>query len=123
MINTTSGDIILDCQIKTRDGWVAVVNFLQAFINKRAVSATVPLKKNVIDLHVELGRPSKAITRSTAKGLGIQVTGMFKPCEDCALGKAKQSSPFTPTFGGKPHWLLVINGCSNWSFFLKESLI
>ena len=27
---------------------------------------------------------------ATTKALGIQVTGMFKQCEDCALGKAKQ---------------------------------
>ena len=28
VINTPRGDIILDCQIKTRDSWVAGVNFL-----------------------------------------------------------------------------------------------
>ena len=68
----------------------------------------------------------------------------YKQCEDCALGKAKQravgkkavprsqvsgerlffdiSSPTTPTFGGKHHWLLVIDNCSNycWSLFLRE---
>ena len=32
------------------------------------------------------------------------------------------SSPFTLTFGGKCHWLLVIKDCSDycWSFFLHE---
>ena len=69
---------------------------------------------------------------------------MFKPCEDCALGKAKQCavskkavphlqslgkrlffvirSPSTPTFGRKHYWLLVIDDCSDysWCFFLKE---
>ena len=69
---------------------------------------------------------------------------MFKPSEDCALGKAKQcavsekavpclqvlgkrlffdiSFPSTPTYGGKRHWLLVIDDCQDycWSFFLKE---
>ena len=30
------------------------------------------------------------------------------------------SSPFTPTFGGKHHWLLVIDDNYGWSFFLKE---
>ena len=32
------------------------------------------------------------------------------------------SSPTTPTFGGKHHWLLVINNCIEycWSFFLSE---
>ena len=47
-------------------------------------------KRNINDLHVELGNPSETITRITAKALGIQVTGTFKPFEDCALGKAKQ---------------------------------
>ena len=69
---------------------------------------------------------------------------MFKQYEDCTMGKAKQcavskkavpclkllgerlffdiSSPSTPTFGSKWHWLLVIDDSSNyiWSFFLKE---
>ena len=144
VINTPNSEIVLDCWIMTCNGSVTRVDFLQASNDKRAVSATAPLKKNVNDLHVELGHPSEVITRSTAKGLGIQVTGTFKPCEDCALVKAKQcsvskkaapclqileerlffdiSSPSTPTFGGKHHWLLVINDCSDycWSFFLKE---
>ena len=144
MVNTLTGNIILDCRIKTHDGWVAGVNFLRDSNNERAVSVTALHKKNINDLHIELGHPSKTITHITAKALGIQVTGMFEPCEDCALGKAKQwsvskkavpwlqilgerlffdiSSPSTPTFGGKHHLLLVINDCSNysWSFFLKE---
>ena len=71
--------------------------------------------------------------------------GMFKPCKDCTLGKAKQhavskkaapcskilgeklffdiSTPSTPSVGGKRHWLLVIDNSSDyiWSFFLKEN--
>ena len=144
VINTPSGDIMLDCWIKTRNGWVTGVDFLQSSIDERAVSARALPKKEINDLHVELGHPSEAILRSTAKGIGIQVTGTFKPCKDCALGKAKQqavskkavphsqilgekfffdiSSPSTLTFGGKHHWLLVINNCSDycWSFFLWE---
>ena len=65
MINTPSDDIVLDLRIKTH-------------------------KRNVHDLHVKLGHPYEAITRSTTKGLGIQVTGTFKLCKDCILGKAKQ---------------------------------
>ena len=142
--NTSNDDIILDCQIKTCDGWVAGVDFLWASNDKRAVLAMTLPKKDINDLHIELGHPSEAITWSTAKALGIEVTGMFKSCEDCALGKAKQctvskkavpllqvwgerlffdiSSPSTPTFGRKHHCLLVIDDCSNysWSFFLKE---
>ena len=125
VINTPSGDIILDRWIKTCNGWVAGADFLQASINKRAVSATALTKQNANNLNIEVGHPSKAITRSTAKALGIQVTGRFNPGEDCALGQAKQwavskkavpcsqilrerlffdiSSPSTPTFGGKHH--------------------
>ena len=47
-------------------------------------------KKNTNDLHVELGHPTEIITCSTAKVLSIQVNSTFKPCEDYALGKAKQ---------------------------------
>ena len=57
---------------------------------KMAQSTTVPCKKNMNDLNIELGHPSKSITHSTAKTLGIQVTSKFMPCEDCTLGKAKQ---------------------------------
>ena len=65
-------------------------------------------------------------------------------CEDCALSKAKAkkiskvpvkqagkpggrlcidiSSPSTKSIGGKCHWLLVVDDCTNyaWSFFLKQ---
>ena len=113
-------------------------------INEKAVTATAFIKRDINDLHVALGHPSEAITRSTAKNFNIQVTGTFEPCEDCTLGKAKQramskkavprsqilgewlffdiSSSSTPTFDGKRHWLLVIDGRSDycWSFFLSE---
>ena len=29
------------------------------------------------------------ITHALAKSMGIEVTGIFKPCKECALGKAK----------------------------------
>ena len=101
-------------------------------------------KKNINNLHVELGHPSKTITCVTTKALSIQVIGTLKPCKNCALGKAKQCtvrkkavpcskilggrlffdiiSPSTPIFGVKCHCLLVIDDRNNyiWSFFLKE---
>ena len=109
-----------------------------------AVLATALPKKNINDLHIELGHPSETITHDTAKALGIQVIVIFKPCKDCALGKAKQytvskkavthskilrerhffhiSYPLTPTFVDKWHWLLIVENSSSyiWSFFLKE---
>ena len=90
MVNTPTGDIILDCQIKTHNGWVAGVDFLCKTNAERVVSATALTKRNIIDRHVELSHPSETITQATTKALDIQVNGMFKPCEDCALGKAKQ---------------------------------
>ena len=65
VINTPSGNIILDCQIKTHDGWVAGEDFLWNFIDERAVSATALVKQNINNLHAELGHPSEAIMRST----------------------------------------------------------
>ena len=119
------GDFILDHLIKTHDGLVAGVKFLWETNDKWAQSATAPHKKNINDLHIELGHPSKSITHATTKIMCIQVIVTFKPCEDCALGKAKQqavsknvvpwsktlgeslffniSSSSTPTFGGKKH--------------------
>ena len=88
MVNTPTGDIILDCQIKTCNSWVAGVDFLRDSNNERAVSAKALPKRNINDLQVESGHPYETITHSTAKALSIQVTGKFKPCEDCALGKA-----------------------------------
>ena len=107
-------------------------------------SATAPCKKNINDLHVELGNSSESITHATALALGIQVTSTFKLCEDCTLQKAKQqgvsktavawstilgerlffdiSSPSTPTFGSKKHWLLIIDDSSNFlEFHSKEN--
>ena len=87
---TPIGDIVLDRQVKTRDSWVAGVNFLRNAINEKVVTATALIKQDINDLHAELGHPSEAITRSTAKSFEIQVSSSFKPCEDCALGKVKQ---------------------------------
>ena len=144
MVKSSKDDIILDQQIKTHDNQVAIVKFLCETGEERAQSATVLHKRDINDLHIELGHQSESITCTTAKDMGIKLKGAFKPCEDCALGKAKQqgvskkdvarskilgerlffdvSSPSTSTFCGKKHCLLVIDDSSNyvWSFFLKE---
>ena len=76
--------------------------------------------KNINYLHVELGHPSKTITHATAKAIGIQVTGTFKLCENCALGKAKQcavskkSVPHSSFFGGR--LFSDISSCSTPTF-------
>ena len=72
------------------DGWVAVVEFLWESSQERAQSATALDKKNINDLHLKISHPSESITHATAKAMGIQVTGTFKLCEDCTLGKVKK---------------------------------
>ena len=57
VVSTPNGNIVLDCRIKTHDGCVAGVDFIQNPINERAVSATAHIKQNIKDLHVELGHP------------------------------------------------------------------
>ena len=122
----------------------ARVKFLWETTEERAQSANALHKKNISDLHIKLSHPSISITHATAKAMGIQVPGTIKPCDDYALGKAKQcgvskkavaqskileerlffdiSTCSTPTFEGKKHWLLVMDDSSNYalSFFLKE---
>ena len=90
VVNAMWDNIILDHQIKTHNGWVAKDNFLHETNNKRAASATATPQKNINDLHIEAEHPSKTITHAIAEALGIQLTGTFKPWEDCALGMAKQ---------------------------------
>ena len=77
--------------------------------------------------------------------MDIHLTGMFKPCQDCAFGKAKKSrvgkrdaehsnilgeKPFfdmsshsTVTFRGKEHCLFGVKDNTDhaWSYLLKES--
>ena len=129
VVHTSEGNLILDCCIKTHDCWIAGVEFLQETGQEMVQLTNALPPKNVNSIHAKLGHSSKVIVHTTAKSMGIQVTGTFKPCEDCAWGKAKKggvskkaivhsnilwerlffdiSSPSTPTFGGKKHWLLV----------------
>jgi len=82
------------------------------------------------DINDQLGHVSEGIIQRTMKYLGIGVNGKLKPCEACALHKAKQkpvkkvtknradevggrmfmdmSGPFHPTIGGSRYWVLVV---------------
>ncbi len=100
--------------------------------------------RDINEYHKALGHPSEAITSETAYVEGILLKGNFNPCEDCALGKAIQanvskkavtrstntrdwlfidiSSLSIKNRGGKQHWLLVMDDCTDncWSFFIKK---
>ena len=74
MVESTNSDIILDCQIKTHDGWAARVKFLYETSNERVQSATASWTKNINDLHCDLGHPSEYFTNATTKAMGLQTT-------------------------------------------------
>ena len=60
MAQSTSGDIVLDCQIKTHDGWVAGAKFPCKIAPERAQVAqfiTKTLQKDINVPHKELGHP------------------------------------------------------------------
>ena len=83
-------------------------------------------------------------TWATGRAMGLNLTGTLKPYGDYALGKAQKSgfskkavehfkifrerlffhisSLYPPTFGGKKHWLLVVEESTDfaWSNFLKK---
>ena len=69
VVNPSYGNIILDHQIKTCDGWVAGVPFLQETSQRRAQSATNLCKRHFNDLHVEVSHPSKHVNHVTQKPL------------------------------------------------------
>ena len=95
--------------------------------------------KDINVLHSELSHPLEVTTKATDRAISLYLTGTFKH-QDCAMGKFKEcrvgekavecskvlgfniSSSLTTIFGGKKHWLLVIEDSSDyaWGYFLKD---
>ena len=72
VLDTSDSQILLDQRIKTRDGWVAEVNFICKDICEKAHSVNdnvtgmkFQTKKDINELHVKFGHPSEAIKRAT----------------------------------------------------------
>ena len=40
-------------------------------------------------LQADVSHPSEAIIHAAGRSIGFYLTVMFKPCEDCTLGKTK----------------------------------
>ena len=92
MVHSRDSNIILDCCIKIHDSWIARVEFLQETGKERAQLAINFNRKDINDLHAELGHLFKAITHTTTKSMCIHLTGSFKLYEDFTMGKAKTSA-------------------------------
>ena len=103
-------------------------------------------RKDINELHTELGHPLGEITWAMVKATSLQLTDTFNTCEDCSQGKVNEAettkiavahsavkgemlltdiiSPFTAHTGSTKHWLLIVGGSIEyaWSYFLKEKL-
>ena len=92
VIKTTSGNIILDCQMKMHDGWTIGVEFFWEKKARRLICYNPMIESlNIIGMstcyimiYVILLKLAKG------KAIGLQATSVFNSCEDCALGKANK---------------------------------
>ena len=55
-------------------------------------SSSMRKKIDINNLHKMLGHCGEATARMTGKAHGYDVVGIFKPCEACSVGKARQKS-------------------------------
>ena len=118
VIQLMSGNIVLDHQIKTHDSWVARVEFLHETspeLSQLAKSMVQPQWMDVNILYAEPVHPLEVTTQSTGRGVELNFTSKFKPCEDYALGKAKKSGVSKKAVEPFKFWE---KGCSSISAYL-----
>ena len=122
------------------------VEVLPETFEKETANITAPKKKIAIEtMHAMFGHPDEAVSRQTAKALGIELRkGSMKKCKYCAIGKAKRknlsktnhkkskkkggrvyidiSSTKARSFGGSKFWALMQDEATDmcWSMFLKN---
>ena len=140
------GDFVLpfDQIIKTGTGFIIGAKILRNTADSAMATMSEGVKVPYPKLHEVLGHPGEAKARATAKYMGWQVTGKATPCENCAIGKAKQknvpktsaerskipgerlyldiSSIKGKSYGNSTFWALLVDDSTNfkWSFFLKQ---
>ena len=101
VLDTADRDIVLNHRIKTRDGWVAVVEIIHERTSKRAHALKeqpIPhskqtgvlmakSSKDVNKLHIELAHLLKVTMWAMGKDMGSQDFDTFKTCKDGAFEK------------------------------------
>ena len=65
---------------------------LERVVEENHVAASITTKIDINLYHNMIGHPSQEITRSTARRYNIDLKGELKPCEHCAISKAKQKA-------------------------------
>ena len=126
---------LMGCKIEPED--------VKEQLFERTAMAKNSTKVNINTFHKMLGHPSEDITKKTAKDLGYELDGTMQDCDDCGLGKIKQtktnktreiskevgemlfldlSTIKHTSQGGKNHWILLIDDHSRyvWSMFVKK---
>jgi len=136
--------IAFDERIKGGSNDLLGMRFLREIPEAAMTNLEPGTNVKTVTLHNQLGHPSEAVTRITAKYLQVNATGKLPVCENCAMGKAKQknlpkvseggsniagerlyidiSSIKEKSLGGSKFWLLVVDEATHmkWSFFLKN---
>ena len=87
VLETVIDNILVNCQIKTWDECVAKVKLLLEKKSKKAQCLRTSIKY-INGLYTELKHPSEEITQITGKAMDLQLSGTYKTCKDCAVGKA-----------------------------------
>ena len=133
MLETANGNLVLVHLIPTQEGLVALCERK----SERVHTSNELKRKGVNALDNMLGHPLEEITQTIGKAMGLKLTGMFRTCKACALGRAEKanvskttilhsmikgkrlfidvSSPSTASMGGKQHRLLVVKDNTNYA--------
>ena len=130
--------LYFDRILKTKNGFVLGINLLPIFENMATTAVESSKMNNKIDinnLHTILGHCGEATARMTGKAHGYDVVGIFKPCEACSVGKARQKSVTAgerlyvdirsikgESYRGSKFWVLVVVDYSGYccSYFLNH---
>ena len=102
------------------------------------IVAKMPKTLDINHAHDVCGHKGEALLRKTYKMLGVELTGVMKPCEGCGYTKAKAKAvskttlvkaskpgerlfldttgPFSPTLNGYKYWIQVVDDFSRHGF-------
>ena len=136
--------IVFDQKIKTANMDLLGFKFARMIPEAAMTSLHPGNKVKTAVFHHQLGHPSEAVTRAMARYLQVEMSGSMPPCENCAMGKARQknvpklnehgskipgerlyidiSSIKARSLSGSKFWLLVVDEATHmkWSFLLKS---
>ena len=72
--------------------WISVLSSWKSCLEKVEYprSEAQPQRKDINILHAKFGPPLEALTHATGRVIGLNCTGMVKPCEDCAWERQKR---------------------------------